>query len=53
MSAAQTTIGLVYDYDQTLSPSYMTDEVLFPHYGISAEQFWKRANALVDEQGFQ
>ena len=52
MSAAQTTIGLVYDYDQTLSPSYMTDEVLFPHYGISGEQFWKRANALVDEQGF-
>ena len=52
MSAAQTTIGLVYDYDQTLSPGYMTDEVLFPHYGISGEQFWKRANALVDEQGF-
>ena len=52
MAAAQTIIGLVYDYDQTLSPSYMTDEVLFPHYGISGEQFWKRANALVDEQGF-
>ena len=26
MSAPQTTIGLVYDYDQTLSPGYMTDE---------------------------
>ena len=52
MSAAQTTIGLVYDYDQTLSPSYMTDEVLFPHYGINAEQFWKRSHALVNDQGF-
>ena len=52
MSAAQTTIGLVYDYDQTLSPSYMTDEVLFPHYGISSEQFWKKSHILVEEQGF-
>ncbi|MFZ4764277.1 MAG: HAD family hydrolase [Roseimicrobium sp.] len=52
MSAAQTTIGLVYDFDQTLSPGYMTDEVLFPHYGISAEQFWKKSHALVDQQGF-
>ncbi len=52
MSAAQTTIGLVYDYDQTLSPNYMTDEVVFPHYGINAEQFWKKSHELVDEQGF-
>lgn len=52
MSAQQTTIGLVYDYDQTLSPGYMTDEVVFPHFGINAAQFWKRTNALVDEQGY-
>ena len=52
MSAAQTTIGLVYDFDQTLSPGYMTDEVVFPHYGISPEQFWKRSQALVDDQGY-
>lgn len=52
MASAQTTIGLVYDFDQTLSPGYMTDEVLFPHYGISAEQFWKKSHALVDEQGY-
>jgi hypothetical protein len=52
MSTAQTTIGLVYDYDQTLSPSYMTDEVIFPHFGISAEQFWKRTHALVSDQGY-
>lgn len=52
MSAAQTTIGLVYDYDQTLSPNYMTDEVVFPHFGISGEQFWKKSRELVDEQGY-
>lgn len=52
MASPQTTIGLVYDFDQTLSPGYMTDEVLFPHYGISGEQFWKKSHALVDEQGY-
>lgn len=52
MASPQNTIGLVYDFDQTLSPGYMTDEVLFPHYGISAEQFWKKSHLLVDEQGF-
>jgi hypothetical protein len=52
MASPQTTIGLVYDFDQTLSPGYMTDEVLFPHYGISGEQFWKKSHALVEEQGY-
>jgi hypothetical protein len=52
MSAAQTTIGLVYDFDQTLSPGYMTDDVVFPNYGISVEQFWKRSQALVDKEGY-
>lgn len=52
MSSSQTTIGLVYDYDQTLSPSYMTDEVVFPHFGINGAQFWKRTKELVDEQGY-
>lgn len=52
MASSQTTIGLVYDFDQTLSPGYMTDDVLFPHYGISGEQFWKKSHALVDEQGY-
>src|SRR4051812_11580498 len=52
MATSQTTIGLVYDYDQTLSPTYMTDEVIFPQFGISPEQFWKRSNALVTEQGY-
>ena len=28
----QNTIAIVYDYDQTLSPSYMQDEVVFPAF---------------------
>lgn len=52
MAAPQTTIALVYDYDQTLSPCYMQDDVLFPEFGINPEQFWDRCNALVKEQRY-
>jgi hypothetical protein len=52
MATAQTTIGLIYDYDQTLSPNYMQDEVLFPHFGINPTQFWKKSRELVDSEGY-
>lgn len=52
MATAQTTIGLIYDYDQTLSPNYMQDEVLFPHFGINPTQFWKKSRELVDTEGY-
>jgi hypothetical protein len=52
MAAPQNIIGIVYDYDQTLSPKYMQDEVLFPHFGIDPAQFWKRCGELVDSDGY-
>ncbi|MBL9115266.1 MAG: haloacid dehalogenase-like hydrolase [Verrucomicrobiaceae bacterium] len=52
MAASQTTIGIIYDYDQTLSPIYMQDEVLFPRFGINPGQFWKKSRQLVDEDGY-
>ena len=52
MAASQTTIGIIYDYDQTLSPNYMQDEVLFPHFGIDAKKFWSRCHSLVREDGY-
>jgi len=49
---SQNTIAIIYDYDQTLSPTYMQDEVIFPVFGISPENFWRRCGELVKEQGF-
>ncbi|MEM9015670.1 MAG: HAD family hydrolase [Verrucomicrobiota bacterium] len=53
MAAPQNIIGIVYDYDQTLSPTYMQDEVLFPKFGINPGEFWKRCKKLVDEDGYE
>ena len=52
MAAPQNIIAIVYDYDQTLSPTYMQEETLFPAFGIDPARFWKRCSELVKEQGF-
>ena len=48
----QNTIAIVYDYDQTLSPSYMQEDVIFPAFGINAESFWQRCSDLVAKHGY-
>src|SRR5205823_3976416 len=48
----QNIVALVYDYDQTLSPTYMQEEVLFPAFGIDSVRFWKHCSELVKEGGF-
>ncbi len=52
MTVPQNTIAIVYDYDQTLSPNYMQDEVLFPAFGIDSGKFWARCQALVRDDGY-
>jgi hypothetical protein len=53
MSVPQTIIGIAYDYDQTLSPTYMQDEVLFPAFGINGQAFWKKCQELVNQGGYE
>jgi len=52
VSTPQNTIAIVYDYDQTLSPSYMQDEVVFPAFGINKDGFWRRCSELVASEGY-
>lgn len=52
MSTPQNVIAIIYDYDQTLSPTYMQDEALFPVFGINPSHFWQRCGELVRDQGF-
>ena len=52
MSVPQNIIAIVYDYDQTLSPTYMQDEAVFPVFGINPASFWAKCGELVKDQGY-
>lgn len=43
----QTVIAFIWDFDKTLSPSYM-QAPLFAEYDIDEGQFWKEVNGLVE-----
>ena len=40
----KTKVAFVYDFDETLSTTYMQDYVLIPELGMKPETFWKKAN---------
>ena len=53
MPVPQTTIAIIYDYDHTLSPNAMQEEVIFPAFGINAQAFWRKCDELVSAEGFE
>lgn len=41
---AKTKVALIYDFDETLSITYMQDYVLIPTLGMKPQKFWNKAN---------
>ena len=44
MAKNLTKVALIYDFDETLSTTYMQDYILIPALGDKPEHFWKKAN---------
>jgi len=47
----RTKVALVYDFDETLSTTYMQDYFLIPELGMRPEDFWREANAWSANNG--
>lgn len=48
----QAVIGMVYDFDGTLSPDNMQEDTIFREWGIDKKEFWKKSDRLV-QQGYE
>ena len=44
MAKKLTPVALIYDFDETLSVTYMQDYILIPSLGMKPAEFWKQAN---------
>ncbi len=44
MAKTPTKVALIYDFDETLSITYMQDYILIPSLGMTPQTFWKHAN---------
>ncbi|MBP1531988.1 MAG: haloacid dehalogenase-like hydrolase [Alphaproteobacteria bacterium] len=47
----KTKVAFVYDFDETLSTTYMQDYFLIPELGMKPNEFWKEANAWSAKNG--
>ncbi len=53
MAQPQNIIAIVYDYDRTLSPRSMQDDVIFHKIGVESEEFWGRVNRLRADKAYE
>lgn len=44
MAKNPTKVALIYDFDETLSITYMQDYILIPSLGMKPKTFWEKAN---------
>lgn len=47
----RTKVALIYDFDETLSTTYMQDYLLIPELGMKPTDFWHEANAWSARNG--
>lgn len=48
--AKKVKVALIYDFDETLSTTYMQDYTLIPSFGMKPATFWRNANKWSAEQ---
>lgn len=49
--AKKVKVAFIYDFDETLSTTYMQDYSLIPSFGMKPETFWKHANQWSVDNG--
>ena len=53
MPQTQNIIGLVYDFDKTLSPNSMQEDTVLPYLDIEPAQFWAETDRMVAEDSYE
>lgn len=46
-------VGIIYDFDGTLSPDNMQEDTIFRDYGVDPAEIWKKADRLVRNKGYE
>ena len=53
MPQPQNIIGIVYDFDNTLSPHAMQEDTVLPYLGLEPDFFWGEVGRLVNERTYE
>ena len=53
MPQPQNIIGIVYDFDNTLSPHAMQEDTVLPYLGLEPQFFWGQVARLVNERTYE